>query len=204
MEIIKNKRLLAIIGICGLLLGIFLAYFKISLWIYSETISLWGYWEGKVVLVLTLANALYIFNDFIEKYIPQLFNNGVGRLVKKANNPKFSLIPTVLVAVFAIYMIISIDVSSEYIKYGIGFYILWVGILALIGHAIFYKKPATINEQNNINMVNNSQTTVEQNINIPVQNVNTPVQNVGTKFCTQCGNPMNMTDMVCSKCGKNF
>jgi len=101
-------------------------------------------------------------------------------------------------------MIISIDVSSEYIKYGIGFYILWVGILALIGHAIFYKKPATINEQNNINMVNNSQTTVEQNINIPVQNVNTPVQNVGTKFCTQCGNPMNMTDMVCSKCGKNF
>ena len=90
MEVIKNKKILALIGIIMLLLGTFLPYFTVSIFGYSQSISLWGYWEGKIVLALTLANALFIFKDWIEQYVPQLFNNNVGRLVEKANNPKFS------------------------------------------------------------------------------------------------------------------
>jgi len=144
MEAIKNKRILAIIGIAGLIFGCILPYYNISFLGYSRSISLWNYWEGKVVLVLALANALFIFQDVIEKYIPQLFNNWVGNIVQKAKNPKFALVPTILVAVFAISLIVRLDVDSEYIKFGLGFWTLWIGIVALIGHAIFYKKQDVI------------------------------------------------------------
>lgn len=147
MEVIKNKRILALVGIIGLILGCFLPYYNFSLFGYTQSISLWGYWEGKIVLVLTLANALFIFQDVIEQYIPQLSNNWLGNLVRKLNNPKFALIPTILVAIFAISLIIRLDVNSKYIKYGLGFWILWVGIVSLIGHAIFYKKQNTQSQQ---------------------------------------------------------
>lgn len=139
MEVIKNKRILALVGIGGLLLGCFLPYYTVSIFGYTQSVSLWGYWEGKIVLLLTLANALFIFQDYIEKYVPQLLNNWVGDLVQKGKNPKFAIIPTILVAVFAISLIIRLDVDSEYIKYGLGFWVLWIGIISLIGHAIFYK-----------------------------------------------------------------
>lgn len=142
MKVIKNKKVLALVGICCLILGVFLPYFTITIWGYSESYSLWSYWEGKVILILTLANALFIFGDFIEKRVPQLFNNSVGKLVKKANNPKFSLVPTILTVLLLIYMLVEIGTDySEFLKYGLGFWMNWIGIAALIGHAIFYKKP---------------------------------------------------------------
>lgn len=186
MEVIKNKKILALIGIITLLLGTFLPYFTVSVFGYSQSISLWGYWEGKIVLALTLANALFIFKDWIEQYVPQLFNNNIGRLVEKANNPKFSLIPTILITCFAVYMIINIDVDSEYIKYGLGFYLLWVGIISLIGHAIFYKKNEEIVQQ---------PVTFEQPVQMQ-QTVSQPIcpncrQVVTGNFCTKCGSPVN-------------
>lgn len=192
MEVIRNKRILALIGIIGLILGCFLPYFTISFFGYSQSISLWGYWEGKVVFVLALANALFIFQDFIEKYVPQLFNNWVGNIVQKAKNPKFALVPTILVAVFAISLIIRLDVDSEYIKYGIGFWILWVGIIALIGHAIFYKKP-------NVQAVQPQMYTgyVQQ----PVQQ---PQIDPTKKFCPHCGNQVDANANICSMCGNKL
>lgn len=183
MEVIKNKKILALIGIIMLLLGTFLPYFTVSIFGYSQSISLWGYWEGKIVLALTLANALFIFKDWIEQYVPQLFNNNVGRLVEKANNPKFSLIPTILITCFAIYMIINIDVDSEYIKYGLGFYLLWVGIISLIGHAIFYKKQDEVVQQPTQNIEHQQ----------PINQVICPNcrQAVTGNFCPKCGTPVN-------------
>lgn len=140
MEIIKNKRILALVGIGALILACFLPYYTISLWGYSQSLSLWGYLEGKIVLLLTLASSLFIFQDYIEKYVPQLYNSGLGKLVKKVNNPKYALVPTILVALLAISLMIRIDVDSSYINFGLGFWVLWIGIIALVGHAIFYKK----------------------------------------------------------------
>jgi len=100
---------------------------------------LWGYWEGKVILTLTLANALFIFSDEIKKFAPQLFNSNMGKIIDKVNNPKFALIPTIIVTVFLIYLFVEIG-DTSYLKYGIGFFTVWLGVIALIGHSIFYKK----------------------------------------------------------------
>lgn len=210
MEMIKNKRVLALVGIICLLAGTFLPYIKISFFTYSYSISLWGYWEGKIVLALTLANALFIFKDWIEKNIPQLFNNNIGRLVEKANNPKFSLVPTILIAGFAIYMLNTIDADSDYIKYGMGFWTLWLGVLSLVGHAIFYKKTnnATIEVNNNIQPNNVNVQTNDMNVNY--QQFSQPVQSAAPqveqtkKQCPYCRSEANADAQFCVSCGNKF
>lgn len=204
MNLIKNKRILALIGITCLILGCFLPYYTFSFWGITESISLWGYWEGKIVLVLALANALFIFQDSIEKYVPQLFNNWLGNLVKKARNPKFALIPTILVAIFAISLIVRLDIDSEYIKYGLGFYILWVGIIALFGHAIFYKNSndsvqQTVNYQQSIQDTTNIQTSQNTN-NMNFQSS----QQINLKYCPYCKSQVSADATSCFMCGNKF
>lgn len=195
MEVIKYKRILALVGIASLILGCFLPYYTVSVFGYTQSISLWGYWEGKIVLVLTLANALFIFQDFIEKYVPQLFNNCVGNIVQKVKNPKFALVPTILVALFAISLIVRLDVDSEYIKYGLGFYILWVGIIALVGHAIFYK---------NKNVVNNQTTNYQQVQQSVQQSIQQPQIDSTKKYCPHCRNQVDANAETCFMCGNKF
>ena len=193
MEIIKNKRILALVGIIGLILGCFLPYYTVSLFGYSESISLWGYWEGKIILILTLANALFIFQDFIEKYIPRLFNNWIGNLVQKSKNPKYALVPTILVAVFAFSLIIRLDIDTDYVDHGLGFWVLWIGIISLIGHAIFYKKQGMQSVQQ------------EQTVNY--QQTQQPIQSqteIERKFCPNCGNQITSNTDSCTICGNKF
>lgn len=195
MEVIKNKRVLALVGIAGLILGCFLPYYTISIFGYTQSIPLWGYWEGKIILVLALANVLFIFQDYVKKYLPQLFNNWVGNIVQKAENPKSALVPTILVAVFAISLIIRLDVNSEYIKYGLGFYILWVGIIALVGHAILYKNKTAVNEQ----IVNYQQ--FQQPRQQPIQQ--TQIDS-NKKYCPYCRNQADANAETCLVCGNKF
>ena len=134
----KSTRILAAIGISGLVLGTITPYVKYNIFGYKYSISLWGYWEGKIIMVLALANLLFIFKDLVEKYVPFLFNNWVGRKVQDCDNPKFSLIPTVLVAIFAIYetSVLGID-SFKY--YNLGFYTMWIGVISLVAYAFLHK-----------------------------------------------------------------
>lgn len=206
MEVIKNKKILALVGIVALIMSTFLPYVTIKVWGYSDSLSLWGYIEGKLILVLTLANALFIFKDWIEKYIPALFNNGIGRLVEKANNPKFSLIPTILAAALAIYLFTSLDVDSEYLSYGLGFYLLWIGVIALVGHAIFYKgdkqtvQPTYTQsyEQQPMN-----QTYTQQPMNQNYTQQPTMMDN-DKKYCPHCRSQVNADATACFMCGNKF
>lgn len=183
MEVFKTKRILALIGLVSLILGIILPYYNYSFLGYSQSISLWGYWEGKIILVLTIANALLIFKEWVQKYLPQMFNSFLGQKIAKSNNSKLSLIPTILVFVFVIDLNFSLKVDSEFFKYGLGFYLLGLGIICLIGHAIFYKKEKTVEE-------------VSQNIG--------EIQSNNFKFCPGCGNKVNETVEFCPNCGHKF
>ncbi len=227
MEIIRNKRILAIAGLICLILGIILPYITITFFGISQSVSLWGYWEGKVILVLTIANALFIFKDFIEKYIPFMFNSNSGRLIKNANS-KLSLIPTILVVVFAIYLYTSIDTSSSYFKNGVGFYVLWIGVVLLILHAFLYRKKELVNESNAINNqvnLNNSMNNFNQAVNnqMPTNEMTSsptsvqpnqvnmngpmPVNNMATPNLNQnqINEPVQMiqgNNKFCPQCGK--
>lgn len=206
MELIRHKRLLALIGIITLILGTMLPYFTFSFLGYSQSISLWGYWEGKVILVLTIANALFIFKDYIEKYIPQLFTTSLGEKIANIKNPKISLIPTVLVVGFVIYLNTQFDFNSEYSKNGLGFYLLWLGIIFLVAHAIIYKKPTEV--QANFNQeYNNQNVNPQQDYQPSAQpQMQQLVQNgaVNKKICPNCGNQVDETATQCFMCGSKF
>ena len=150
LEKCKNTRILATIGVVGLILGTIMTYVEFSLWGYTESISLWGYWEGKIVLLLALANLLLIFRDIVEKYIPSLFNTSFGKKIANIKNPKASLVPTILAVVFAIYLHGKLDIDSEYASYGLGFYSLWVGCISLVAYAILHKKEQHTSESTTI------------------------------------------------------
>lgn len=140
IEKIRNTRILAIIGIIGLFLGTMFTYVKFSVFGYSYKISLWGYWEGKIVILLAIATTLFIFKDVIQKFLPSLFDKGVGRKIAELDNPKLAIIPTILSAVLAIYLYITLDIDTSYASYGLGFYAIWIGVISLIAYAILYKR----------------------------------------------------------------
>lgn len=196
MEKIKNTRILAAVGLVSSLLGIIFPYITVTLF-GTYSLKLIGYLEGKIMLVLTLANFLFIFKDYAKKYVPQAFNSAMGKAIENAN-PKFSLIPTVLVVVLALYLTngTDIDFGNDYIKYGLGFWTLWLGAICLVAHAFLYKGDAV--ERNLAKEESKSYTTIEPQPEV-VQTVDNNV-----KFCTGCGNKCNVADTKCPACGKEF
>lgn len=138
IEKFKTTRILATIGIIGLILGTIMPYVKYNIFGYKYSISLWGYWEGKIVMILAIANLLFIFKDIVEKYMPKLFDTDIGKKIQNLDNPKYSLVPTVLVAIFAIYLTTTLSISS-FKYYNIGFYSLWIGVICLVAYAIVHK-----------------------------------------------------------------
>lgn len=138
IEKCRTTRILGIIGVAGLIFGTIMPYVKYDIFGYKYSISLWGYWEGKIIMLLAIANLLFIFKDLVEKYVPSLFNSGIGQKIHDCKNPKFSLIPTVLAAIFAIYVtsILGID-GFKY--YNIGFYAMWIGTISFVAYAFMHK-----------------------------------------------------------------
>ena len=137
IEKMKTTKILAVIGIVGLILGTMFPYVSYSVFESSVGISMWNYWEGKIVLTLAIANLIFIFKDFVEKYIPSLFNTNIGQKIADINNPKASLVPTVIALIFALYLHFKLDV--DWGNYSIGFYLLWLGVIALVAYAFLYK-----------------------------------------------------------------
>jgi len=137
LDKMKNTRLLAGIGVACMILGTMFSYVSYDVFGYNYDIALWDYLEGKIILIIAIANLLFIFKDFVEKYIPSLFNTGIGKKIKDINNPKASLVPTFLGAAFAIYLTLKLDVSFS--NYSLGFYSMWVGVICLVAYAILHK-----------------------------------------------------------------
>lgn len=205
MEKLKNTRILGLIGIICSLLGIFLPYVTITFFA-TISVKLWGYLEGKIMLLLTLANFLFIFKDYAKKYIPKVFDTSFGAAIEKAN-PKLSLIPTGLVVLLAIYLSNGdIGFGNDYVKYGLGFWTLWGGAICLVAHAILYKGTVSVENtvepiNSNTTIINNDQTIVQQPEMPQVQPQN--VDN-NVKYCSACGNKCNAADTKCTMCGKDF
>ncbi len=176
MEYIRHKRLLALIGLITLFLGTILPYLSLNIFGYKQNVALIGYWEGKIVILLIIANAFFIFKDYIEKYIPRLFETNIGKKLARITNQKLSLIPTILIVVFVIYLNTQFDYNSEFLKNGLGFYLLWLGVIALVGHAILYKKsdiPKEIKSVGNDYQVPVQKTVAPQEINTTVSETQT-------------------------------
>lgn len=138
LEKLKTTRILAAIGIIGLIAGTILPYAEFHIFGYSYSATLWNYWQGKIIMLLSVANLLFLFKDIVEKYIPALFQSSFGQKIQELDEAKYSMIPTVLVIIFALYLSFSLSIDLKYCS--IGFYLLWIGVISLIAYAILHRK----------------------------------------------------------------
>lgn len=188
MDKLKNTRILGAIGIVCLFFGTTLPYVTFKILGRSANITLWGYWEGKIMMILIIFNALFIFRDYVEKYIPQLFDSSIGRIVKNMND-KFAIMPTILIVIFAVYVYSRLNIASKYMSFGIGFYILCLGVISLVLYTILYKKKENTPSINNIE---------NQYVTNPINEYN------NVKYCSSCGNQNNENAAVCFMCGNKL
>ena len=142
IEKCRTTRILTIIGIVGMILGIIMPYIKYNLLGYKYSVSLWHFWEGKIMMILTIANLLFIFKDIIDEYMPILFKSTLGEKIKNCENPKFSLVPTILTAILVIFTTSEISIKN-FKYYNIGFYAMWLGTISLVAYAFLHKKDST-------------------------------------------------------------
>lgn len=231
LEKLKTKRILGLVGVIGLILGLFLNYASLEVYYYSYDFILIEYWEGKVIFILTLLNLLYIFKDYVKKYVPKIYENSIGKKVDKIDNPKLLLIPTGIIVALVIYVARVFDLDSSYISFGLGCYLLWIGVVALVAHSFLYKynndnavnlMENNIQFTNGAQMENNMSGSISNNIqfpnSVPMQNnisennmnsqinntdsVNKPVYIQSFKVCSFCGNQCELNTSFCPKCGK--
>ena len=138
LEKCKKTRILAVIGVIGLILGTILPYIKITIFGITLSESLFSHWAGKILLLLAIAIFLFIFKDVVEQLVPAIFNNNFMKKIQEWNSSKCTLILTVIIAIIAIYIASQFETNSfEY--YNIGFYSLWIGIISMIAYSILHK-----------------------------------------------------------------
>lgn len=207
MEKIKKTRILALIGIIGLVLGTLLPYLKVDFLGYTKSLSLWGYWEGKVIILLAVLNTMFIFKDYIKQYVPQMFNSPFGRWVENAKD-KMSLIPTGLSAAFAIYLYIELEDVRSFAKYGIGFYIVWISVICLAAFAFLYKGKEEVQAANQMQQPM-APVSPQMNPNVVAPQSTAPVQAVPNaipqnKYCPNCGNMVDANSTQCPRCGSQI
>ncbi len=223
-ELIESKRILALVGVLGSVLGLILPFYTIIFFGYTSSAAAVDSWVGIVLLIFVLLSGVVIFSDLIKSKFPEVLNNSVGKFIEKVNDPKFGFVPAVVVALFIIYLVSKTKEFLDVLDFGIGFYLMCLGVLCFIGHGIFYKgnkKVAVQTMSNEQNMYNNVQTTIisnEAQVNSNIETANTmqntqsinnqTIQNIEPqpelppKFCPNCGTKLTGDATSCFMCGK--
>lgn len=223
-ELIENKRILALVGILGNVLGIILPFYTITFFGYTSSAAAIDSWVGIVLLIFVILSGVVIFSDLIKSKFPEVLNNSFGKFIEKVNDPKFGFVPAVIIALFIIYLISKTKDFLNVLDFGIGFYLMCLGVLGFVGHGIFYKgnkKVAVQTMSNEQNMYNNVQTTIisnEPQVNSNNETTNTientqsinnqTIQNIEPqpelphKFCPNCGTKLTGDATSCFMCGK--
>ena len=104
-ELIENKRILALVGILGNVLGIILPFYTITFFGYTSSAAAIDSWVGIVLLIFGILSGVVIFSDLIKSKFPEVLNNSFGKFIEKVNDPKFGFVPAVIIALFIIYLI---------------------------------------------------------------------------------------------------
>ena len=116
----KNAKWIGVAGCALMIIGCFLPFATVSLLGVSETISLFK--AGTLGIILIIAAII----------------SGVIMLVTK--KPKLSLITTIISALLVILNISSAKSYSSMMKYGIGLYVVIIGLVIAIVIPFFMSK----------------------------------------------------------------
>ena len=145
---LKNTRVLAGIGLVVMLIGTILPYIKTySLNGIPKTSLLLEYWEGKIVLILLIANLIFLFKDYVEKYIPSLLNVTVWKKISILKY-QYAMLPSIIATIFILEL--TINRNAGFAMFSTGFYTLWLGVICIIIYLIINKGKPVIPEKNNL------------------------------------------------------
>lgn len=139
MSFVKEKKYLGMLGNALLIIGVFLPFVSVSVSLFgiSQSTSVsYIQGDGIFVLILAIISLLMIFADKLSEKVAFF-----GKLV----NPKLTLIPT---AISIILLIIDVSNSSgaasiysslASVSLGFGFWIMVIGLVALVAYPFLYK-----------------------------------------------------------------
>lgn len=144
MSLVKEKKYLGMIGNALLIIGVFLPFVTVTVSLFgisqSQSIS---YIQGDGIFVLILA-AISLLMIFADKLAPKV------AFFAKLVNPKLTLIPTVIsVLLLIIDVSNSSGAASTYsslasVSLGFGFWIMVIGVIALVAYPFLYKGDSTV------------------------------------------------------------
>ena len=131
LSVLKNTKILGIIGAILLIIGNFFTFASVKvLWVEQSVSFIEG--NGVFVLILGILALLIVFIDFILSKIPE----GKLKFLFKLRNQKIVLIPAIISAI--ILFIVGSD-AFEMGSAGLGFYLLLIGVIALVIYPFLYK-----------------------------------------------------------------
>ena len=138
MEKLKSSRILGIVANALLIIAVFLPVISVSVSLFgisqSQSVN-YIQGDGIFVLILAIINLVIIFDKLATK-IP---------FMAKVDNQKFTLIPTVINAILLIVLTFNGAsalggyASLAKVDFGIGFYLLWLGVIASAVYPFLYK-----------------------------------------------------------------
>ncbi len=127
MEYLKKTKILGAVGAILLIIGNFFPFMTIR----KHSVNfIEG--DGVFTLILGIIALLLIFIDFIIAKIPE----GKANFLYKLRNPKWLLVPGIL---SAIIILVDSGDAFELGSPGFGFWLLVIGVVAVIAHAFLYK-----------------------------------------------------------------
>ena len=133
LSFLKNTKILGIVGSILLIIGTLFPFYTVSFLGIKASVKLIENTAGKIMLVVGIISLAMVFIDFIISKIPE----GKATFLSKLKNQKLVLIPAAIALILLI-------VSANQDTYGLGklvfgFYLLLIGIIALVAYPFMYK-----------------------------------------------------------------
>jgi len=133
LSVLKSTKILGIVGSILLIIGTLFPFYTVSFLGIKASVKLIENTTGKIMLIVGIISLAMIFIDFIISKIPE----GKATFLLNLRNQKLILIPAAIVLILLI-------VSANQDTYGLGklafgFYLLLIGIIALVAYPFMYK-----------------------------------------------------------------
>jgi hypothetical protein len=133
LSVLKSTKILGIVGSILLIIGTLFPFYTVSFLGIKASVKLIENTTGKIMLIVGIISLAMIFIDFIISKIPE----GKATFLLNLRNQKLILIPA---AIALILLIVSANQDTYGLgKLAFGFYLLLIGIIALVAYPFMYK-----------------------------------------------------------------
>ena len=133
LSVLKSTKILGIVGSILLIIGTLFPFYTVSFLGIQASVKLIENTTGKIMLIVGIISLAMIFIDFIISKIPE----GKATFLLNLRNQKLILIPA---AIALILLIVSANQDTYGLgKLAFGFYLLLIGIIALVAYPFMYK-----------------------------------------------------------------